>query len=108
LVPDDDGGYIDIDENGVPSGVWVIDDDTGKWVLIEYPPSTTENKYQPITYGTEPTYIYNPPGKTPPQTGDSAQTKLYVIMLCVASTAAMGSTGYLLTDKVRKGKGEEI
>jgi len=64
-------------------------------------------KYQPVTYGPEPTDRYTPPGKTPPQTGDESQTRLYFIMLCAASTAAMGSTGYLLTNKVRKGKGEE-
>ena len=38
LVPTDDGGYIEIDEEGVPLGEWHWEDEPEMWIFDEYPP----------------------------------------------------------------------
>ena len=38
LVPTEDGGYIEMDENGIPLGEWYWDDAPEMWVFDEYPP----------------------------------------------------------------------
>ena len=38
LVPTEDGGYIEMDENGIPLGEWYWDDEPEMWVFDEYPP----------------------------------------------------------------------
>ncbi|MDR2296619.1 MAG: hypothetical protein LBD95_07470, partial [Clostridiales Family XIII bacterium] len=38
LVPLDDGGFLEIDENGVPLGVWNYDEDEGAWIFDEEVP----------------------------------------------------------------------
>jgi len=53
------------------------------------PPESTPPKSNPNT------------GMTPPKTGDESQTTLYFVLLCMAGIAALGSTGYLLTVKLR-------
>ena len=37
LVPTDDGGYIELNQDGVPIGEWHQDED-GNWIFDEYPP----------------------------------------------------------------------
>jgi hypothetical protein len=38
FVPDEDGGYIEYDEEGVPLGQWSWDDDEEVWVFVSYTP----------------------------------------------------------------------
>jgi hypothetical protein len=38
LIPLDDGGFLEIDEDGVPLGTWEYDDDEGAWIFDESVP----------------------------------------------------------------------
>jgi hypothetical protein len=38
LIPLDDGGFLEIDENGVPLGIWEYDEDEGAWIFDEEVP----------------------------------------------------------------------
>jgi fimbrial isopeptide formation D2 family protein len=38
LIPGPNGGYIEIDENGVPLGEWHWDEEEERWIFDEYPP----------------------------------------------------------------------
>jgi len=85
LVPDEDGGFIEIDPDGTPTGEWRYEDDG--WVYYEYPPPASS------------------PG-TPvfgPKTGDESQTVLHTILLCISGTSTLGSASYLIiTGRRRK------
>jgi len=101
LIFDDDGEYIEIDENDVAIGTWIFDDDTGEWIFIEYPLLPKDAGYGFDYYDyDEPEYGTIP--KTVPQTGDESQTGLYFVLFCVAGSAGFGSAGYLLYGKLRK------
>jgi LPXTG-motif cell wall-anchored protein len=38
LVPDDDGGYLELDEAGIPRGDWQYDEDRGIWIFEPFTP----------------------------------------------------------------------
>ena len=38
LVPNDNGGYIEFDENGTPLGIWTWNEDTEEWIFDKYVP----------------------------------------------------------------------
>ncbi|MCL2775512.1 MAG: hypothetical protein FWD71_19540 [Oscillospiraceae bacterium] len=105
LVPDDDGTYIEFDENGIPVGIWQYDDISEVWVFREHPPSsdkesTTGGEYPPASYES-PKYV--------PKTGDESQTIFYAVLFCMAGIAALGSGGYILFCRPYKvgGKNDE-
>ena len=50
LVPLDDGGWIEFDEDGVPLGEWHWDDPLEMWVFEEYPPPLSD---MPATSGEQ-------------------------------------------------------
>lgn len=54
LVPSEEGGFIELSEDGVPLGEWTWDDGEEEWVFEEYPPplaalpATGENRLFPV------------------------------------------------------------
>jgi hypothetical protein len=38
LVPEEDGSYLEFDEDGTPLGRWTQDPGTGEWIFEEFPP----------------------------------------------------------------------
>jgi hypothetical protein len=38
LVPQEDGSYLELDEDGVPLGAWRYDPETDEWIFDEFPP----------------------------------------------------------------------
>jgi hypothetical protein len=38
LVPQEDGSFIELDEEGVPLGTWTRDPETYEWIFEEFPP----------------------------------------------------------------------
>jgi len=104
LIPDDDG-YVEVDDEGNPTGRWVWDDDAGEWVFIPYPPNNTINTV-PVFSGS-PDDINTEPPKTPPKTGDDSNTPLYIALLVLAALIAVSAMIYLFIDGKSKEEKEE-
>jgi len=108
LIPGDGGTYIEIDDDGTPTGEWTYDDDDGIWIYDEFPPliNTPPISPTPPTSPTSPTNPYTPgtiPGTSGPKTGDDSQMIWDIITFCAAGLAALICAVYLLTGK-RRGK----
>ena len=94
LVPYEDG-FIELDENGTPIGVWKWDDDTEMWVFEEDVPTSGWT---------------NPISKENPKTGDDSNMSLYNKLFASGGVVAIIALVYLLMGgkgKQRKRKSEE-